>query len=102
MKTLNKLDTADAEAFVSPTLIQIGAVWCAPCKALRPVVAKVSLDNPDLTVYYVDIENVDVNLVGQLDLQTIPKLFLVHDGDWVEISGRTAQAITEEVDGIIL
>lgn len=93
-------DTFTAHSNDNPQLLMLGAPWCVYCKPLRPQVAKVSLDNPDLDVYYVDIDS-DPDMATDLGVMSIPKLYLVADGEWTELSGRTTGEIQKEIDQLL-
>lgn len=100
MKTVTGVNRVDLESTARPSLVMLGASWCTYCRPLKPQVAKVSIDRDDLDVYYVDIDN-DPSIAQELDVMSIPKLYLVHENEWIEISGRSSQAIKEEINGVI-
>jgi thioredoxin 1 len=62
------------------TLVEFYAVWCGPCKVLKPIVEEIGNENKDkLTVIYVDVDK-NKMLADSLKIASIPKLQIYKDG----------------------
>jgi thioredoxin 1 len=61
-------------------LVDFHAVWCAPCKAMNPIIDKVSTDfKGKAKVEKVDVENNKV-ITAAYQVQTVPGFVLFKDG----------------------
>ncbi|MDP3912863.1 MAG: thioredoxin domain-containing protein [Bacteroidota bacterium] len=66
-------------------LVDFHAVWCAPCKAMKPIIDKVSTDfKGKAKVEKVDVENNKV-ITAAYQVQTVPGFVLFKDGKKVWI-----------------
>ena len=64
----------------TPVLLDFTAVWCGPCKAIAPLLDKVSEEkNGALKVVKLDIDN-NPNTPNKYGIQSIPTLLLFKDG----------------------
>lgn len=66
-------------------IIYATAQWCAPCKALGPIIKKIQEEMPDLTIVKVDID-VDPVLAEKHNIRAVPTLIFLSDID--EEKGR--------------
>jgi thioredoxin 1 len=84
-----EFDTATAEGVV---LVDFGAEWCAPCKAMLPVLKKLSSDYEGrVSVYSVDIDRFP-SLAAKNGVMSVPTLLVFQAGRQVE---RIVGAVTE-------
>lgn len=75
-----------------PVLVDFWAVWCAPCRALAPIIDEIAKDFAD-QAKVVNL-NVDENSVtaGKYNIKGIPTLLLFHGGEIKsQIVGNTAK-----------
>jgi thioredoxin 1 len=81
-------DAGSFEEFVGDGLVLVDfwAEWCAPCKALRPHIASLAADRPDIKIVLVDADDFP-ELAEKLDVRAVPTLILLKDG--VELKRRT-------------
>ena len=73
-----------------PIILQAGADWCGPCKMLKPMMIQVSKEFEGKVQYiYMDVDKFP-DVAQMLDIQSIPKSFLIYKGDLVDsMSGAT-------------
>lgn len=80
---------------MSAVLMRFNAPWCAPCRAMKPVVEKVLAEFADIE--YVDI-NIDENpeMAVEHGIRSIPTLILVNDQGAKRLVGSaTAEQVKE-------
>lgn len=66
-----------------PALIDFWATWCAPCRALAPVVEQIADQYAGkITVYKMDVDN-NPETPGRYGVRGIPTLILFKDGQAV-------------------
>ena len=84
-----EFDSATANGVV---LVDFGAEWCAPCKAMLPVLQKVSSDYAGrLNVYSVDIDK-SPGLAAKVGVMSVPTLLVFQAGRQVD---RIVGALSE-------
>jgi thioredoxin 1 len=54
-------------------LVDVTAEWCAPCKAIKPVLRQMGADTPGLTVVAVDAD-ADPQIASTFDVMSFPTL----------------------------
>jgi len=63
------------------SVIQFSAAWCGPCKALKPVMDKLSDEYKDkATFYYGDIEDGAINTGSAAGIRGVPTVILYKKG----------------------
>ena len=78
-------DTVIANEPVS--VIQFSAAWCGPCKALKPVMDKLSDEYKDkASFYYGDIEDGAINTGSAAGIRGVPTVIIYKKG--VEVSRK--------------
>ena len=63
----------------SRVIVKFGAPWCGPCKTITPILAEIAEENPELSIYEVNIEEED-DLVNEYGIRNIPTLIFFKDG----------------------
>ncbi len=72
-------------------LLHFTAEWCEPCKMMKPVIAEIIEENPDLEYVAVDIDN-NRDLALQYDVMGVPT-FIIEQDD--KITNRISGAMTK-------
>ena len=102
------IETFKAEV-IEPSMTQLvildfWAEWCAPCKALTPILEKVAADYADRGVVLKKV-NVDENklIATQFRVQSIPTVYAIFQGQPVAdlTPARTEKQITQYLDQIL-
>jgi thioredoxin 1 len=83
--TVRELSTPDdfdaALASGAPALLDFSAVWCAPCKAVAPVLAALAAENRGVAFYTVDIDNAALaDRVADHAVAAVPTFVGYHKG----------------------
>ena len=68
----------DKSELVGNCLVKFGAVWCGPCRAVKPVLEKVE-SSTGVTVLDVDID-VSSEIAEQFGVRSVPTVFALKDG----------------------
>ena len=69
------------------SVIQFSASWCAPCKALKPVMDKLSDEYKDRANFYItDIEDSGINTGSSAGIRGVPTVIIYKKG--VEIDRK--------------
>ena len=62
-------------------VVQFSASWCSPCKQLRPIMEKLSVEYKDrMKTFYGDIETDAINLGSQCGIRGVPTLIISKKG----------------------
>ena len=82
-------------------VVQFSASWCAPCKQLRPIMEKLSVEYKDkMKTFYADIETDSINLGSQMGIRGVPTLILFKKGVETDrlVGGVPEKAVREWLD----
>ena len=67
------------------SVIQFSAEWCGPCKALKPVMDKLSDEFKDkANFYYADIEDGGINTGSAAGIRGVPTVIIYNKGSEVD------------------
>jgi len=92
VKELSETDFNDAVAS-GTVLIDFNAEWCAPCKAIQPMLQRVSSEYGErLGIYSVDIDKQPA-LAARHGVMSVPTFLIFKDGKQVE---RMVGALSEK------
>jgi thioredoxin 1 len=70
-----------------PTVVDLYAPWCAPCKGLAPILDELSEEYTEINFYKVDIDK-EHEVAGALGVRSIPTLiFIPMEGDPSVVQG---------------
>lgn len=77
----SELDTFINSSKVS--IVDFGASWCGPCRALKPLFEELSEKHANLSFVYVDIDD-HQELAADFEIQGVPTVMLYKDGQQLE------------------
>ena len=77
----------------TPALVDFGADWCPPCRAIAPVLDQLALEEASrLQVYKIDVD-ASPEIADRFGVTGLPTLILFQDGEPVErLTGYRAKA----------
>ena len=85
---INAFNDSDFEKKIKQeeiSVIQFSASWCSPCKALTPVLEKLSTDyEGKATFYYADVEEGGINTVSAMGIRGVPSTICYKFGQEIE------------------
>jgi thioredoxin 1 len=71
--------TAEVLESEQPVLVDFTADWCPPCRVMKPVLAELAAERPDLRVVQVDVE-AHQQAAARYDVLSMPTFVLFRDG----------------------
>ncbi len=101
MSTLNILETNGLGAAIATgaVLVDFGAPWCGPCKALEPLLATLGQELAGrLSVVKVDIDATP-DLATDWGVMSVPTLLLFKNGK--KVAGRTGGQSLEQLRAFV-
>jgi thioredoxin 1 len=73
-------------------VVEFGAEWCGPCKAIAPILNKLSADlQEQVSIYSVDIDR-STSLAARHGVMSVPTILVMRGGKVVErVVGATSE-----------
>ncbi len=65
------------------TIVDFWAVWCGPCRVLKPLLHKIAGENLEIQLLTVDVDQ-NQELASQYDINSIPAVFMFKNGEIVD------------------
>ena len=65
------------------TIVDFWAIWCGPCRLLKPLLHKIAGENPEIQLLTVDVE-ANQELALQYDINSIPAVFFFKNWEIVD------------------
>ena len=86
------LSTSNAVAYFT-------AVWCQPCKQLKPIYAKAGMQDDNYNYFVIDVDEIDRQYLDTYNIKSVPTILQMNNGN-VErtITARTADEIIKQVN----
>lgn len=82
--SLQRIDRASFQNAIKQdgvTLVEFGASWCPPCKALLPILEELSQEEAGrLDIYQVDCDE-SPELAAQFGIMSMPTVIMFHNGE---------------------
>lgn len=82
----------------SKVLVDFNALWCGPCKMLRPILEEISTNRKDLKIVSVNIDDVD-ELAEKYNVSSIPCLILFDKGN--EVKRNIGLISKDEIENMV-
>ena len=65
------------------TIVDFWAVWCGPCRVLKPLLHKIADEYKEIRLLTVDVD-VNQELAAEYDINSIPAVFMFRNGEIVD------------------
>ena len=65
------------------TVVDFWAVWCGPCRVLKPLLHKIASEHSEIQLLTVDVD-ANWDLAAQYDINSIPAVFFFKNGEIVD------------------
>ena len=65
------------------TVVDFWAVWCGPCRVLKPLLHKIAGEHPEIQLLTVDVD-ANQELAAQYDINSIPAVFMFKNWEIID------------------
>lgn len=101
MKKLNDISDAEFDAKLVENryvLVDFWADWCIPCRQVSPIVEEIAEENPQMTVFKMNIDE-NPETPKRFDIKSIPTLLLFENGELRArvVGAKSKQDILNEI-----
>ena len=86
-----------------PVLLDLGATWCGPCKALAPIIDEIATEyDGKAIVAKVDVEEAP-GIAAQYRVRNVPTLLFLKGGELKDkaVGAVAKQTITEKLNALL-
>lgn len=100
---VNDNNFAEIKQSKLPVLLDIGATWCGPCKALAPIIEEIAADyDGKALVCKVDVDEAP-GIASEFRVRNVPTVLFIKDGAAVDKSvGLVAKAtLTDKLNALL-
>jgi thioredoxin 1 len=100
-----KDDTFESEVLQAdkPVLVDFGAEWCGPCKAIEPTLAELANEYEGRMKFYsLDVDQAR-STAQRFGIQSVPTVILFHKGQVVSqaVGNRTKRELQDMIEKVL-
>jgi thioredoxin 1 len=100
-----KDDTFESEVLQAdkPVLVDFGAEWCGPCKAIEPTLAELANEYEGrMNFYSLDVDQAR-STAQRFGIQSVPTVILFHKGQVVSqaVGNRTKRELQDMIEKVL-